>query len=162
MRKSILLFTILLVVTLSGCSIVEANRIYTVCQIENGVSIAYNNSMEFVQVKDGVVLPHSGAGVTAKPVLSFYPEEGDYVITPTEIPNRYRATLEALEHYVSKLVSIGAEYEIAFSSWRELDIYVHYTDWHCRCLWDIDGNLRLYFIDIYNNTMEPLYLNEEI
>lgn len=161
MRKCILLIAVLSVL-LTGCSIVEADRIYTVCQVENGTSIAYNESMEFVQMTDGKIIPHSGAGVTAKPVLSFYPVSGDYIITSTDIPNKYTATLESLEHYVYKLLESASEYEIAFASWRELDIFIHNPKWHCRCLWDIDGNLRVYFVDIYNNTIEPLYLNEEI
>ena len=161
MRKSILLLA-LLATLLTGCSIVESDRIYTICQSENGVDIAYNQSMEFVQIKDGKVLPHSGAGVTAKPALTFYPTQGEFVLTPTEVPNKYKGTLESLEHYVGTLLNEGANYEISFVSWRELDILIHHSEWHCRCLWDIDGNLRLYFIDIYNNPIEPLYLNEEI
>lgn len=162
MRKCIILF-MLLATLLTGCSTVDANRIYTVCQIENDISIAYNTDFEFVQVlSDGSIHPHSGAGVTAKPVLSVKPKSGEYVISVTDVPNKYKATLESVEHYIQRLLDEGSEYEVAFISWRELDVYVHNEEWHCRCLWDIDGNLRVYFVDIYNNTMEPLYLNEEL
>lgn len=161
MRKCILLFIVSLL-CLTGCKTVEANRIYTVCQIEDGISIAYNPDMEFVQVVDGKILPHSGAGVTAKPVLTFHPSSGDYVITATDTPHLYHSTLESLEHYIFYLLQDDAELKIDFISWRELDIYVHSPTWHCRCIWNIDGSLRLYFIDNYSNALPPLYINEEM
>lgn len=159
MRKYILLilsFTILL----SGCSIVEANRIYTICQISNGKSIAYNNSNEFVLIdKDGNIHAHSGVGVTARPVLSFHPSSGEYVITATSVPSKYFSTLESLEKFVQVLVDNGATYDVSYATWSAIDIYVSHQDWKCRCLWDIQGNLFLYFIDNENNPIAPLFLN---
>ena len=134
------------VLLLTGCyKTVEANRIYTVCQVEYNEAYAYNSDMEFVKVnEDGSITQHAGAGLTAKPALTFEPVSGEFTITPTDIPNHYISTLESLEHYVGNMLEDDSvSYEVALLSWREADIFIHGADWHCRCLWDIKGTTVL-------------------
>lgn len=165
MRRLHILVAILVMSALfTGCAhTTTASRVYTVAQIENGVSIAYNDKLEFVQVfEDGSIHKHSGAGVTAMPALQFVLRPGDYSLQLTDLPNCYSTSFESLCHYLYTVnEKTMCTFDLVFVSWRELEVYAYSEDWTLRCLWNIDGSAHLYFVDKSGNPIEPLYTNEE-
>lgn len=141
---------------LSGCA-VEADRIYTVCCIDNGIQYVYDGSGNFYTVgTDGSLTPNINPKLIRRPALTFMPKEGEYDLKYV-LPGYYRGTLTSLEHYVYAVCSDLTSIEVIYSDPNSLELIVPAEDISLRILFNIRGDVRIYSSD---GTI-PLYLDSK-
>ena len=156
MRSRLLCLLLLIVCLLSGCKRV-AERIYTLCKIDEEFMYYYNNSGEFFRVDStGKRSPVSGVGLKQYPALWIYPCEGEYGFT-YNLPGNYSGTRESVNHYVYKLCQeLGGYYKVTNADWRYVECYIYSDTINTRIIFETRGIVR-----IYTDTGEaPLYLTE--
>lgn len=141
---------------MTGCA-VEADRIYTICCIDNGSQFVYDGSGNFYTVAaDGSLTPNINPKLIRKPALMFLPSEGEYELEYV-LPGYYKGTLTSLEHYVYAVCSDIASIEILYADPNSLELIVPVEDISLRILFNIRGDVRIYSSD----GAIPLYLNDK-
>ncbi len=156
MKKLLCILCVLLSVTLTGCT-VTADRIYTVCRIDNGIRYVYDGSGNFYTVQDdGSLIPNINPNLIRRPALMFIPSAGEYEIKYI-LPGCYKATLTSLEHYVYEVCSDVSAIETVYSDANKLELKVPVNTTSLRIIFNIRGDVRIYSSD---GTI-PLYLNNK-
>lgn len=154
MKKLLLPVLLLICLTLSGCSI-EADRIYTVCRIADGVQYVYDGSGNFYTVTESNSLQTNiDPSLISKPALMLMPKEGDYAFEYI-LPGLYKGTLTSVNHYVYAICTDLESIQIIYSDANKLEVIVPADDISIRILFNIRGDVRIYSSD---NTI-PLYLD---
>lgn len=154
-----LLPLIILSLLLTGCTF-NAERIYTVCKDDGENVYVFDTNDNFYLLKDDTLINYSGVGLKSYPALVVEPRECDYVFTYV-LPGLYEGTLESVNGYLHKLVSMGGTYIINYRDWNNIDIYVTNAEFSTRIIFNIQGQVRIYAVDNSNNSIDPLYLLKE-
>lgn len=157
-NKLSLFIVLILCLTLTGCTH-DANRIYTICKVDDGVKYCYNSDGFYV-VSDNNLTPTSSIGLKKYPALCIVPEEGDYVFE-YQLPGFYKGTLTSVNRYAHRLIELGFTYEYSYADCNSLEVYFISNDLKVRLLYNIKGSVRIYCVDNSNNYITPPYLNEE-
>lgn len=155
MKKFVLfiLFT-LVCISLSGCA-VEADRIYTVCRIDNGTRYVYDGSGRFYTVlPDESLQPNIDPNLIAKPALMVTPKEGEFSFE-VQLPGLYKGTLADVNHYVYAACTDTSQLQIIYADAKRLEIVFPSGEDNIRILYNIKGDVRIYST---NNNI-PVYLN---
>ena len=161
MRKHFTIWCLLLcILLLTSCGIVDANRIYTVAVIDGDTTYAYNSDNEFICITNGVTRVHSGAGITAAPVLSMLPGKTSYQLSPSDTPCLYKASWDDTKAYMQKLSAEEYSTTSKYLTWSLADIMLESSEYRVRIIWTINGDLRIYAVDKLNNPVVPPYVNE--
>lgn len=159
MKRKLLGF-LLLCILLSGCT-TTSNRIYTVCKEDNGVLYCYNNSGEYYCVTDGSRVRTKGIGMKELPALVLNPKPGSYEFVQ-QLPGLYKGTLESVNHYVYTLtLGNSSSIDVVYRDWNSLEFYVKSETFNARIIFNIRGDVRMYFVDKDGRSIEPVQLTDE-
>lgn len=153
-RFILLLLSTVVCLSLAGCAI-EADRIYTVCRIDNGTRYVYDGSGNFYTVMpDETLQPNIDPSLINKPVLMVLPKEGEFVFE-SMLPGFYKGTLESINHYVYAACSDLSQLQVVYADAKRLEIVFPSGEDNIRILYNIKGDVRIYST---NNNI-PVYLN---
>lgn len=149
-----------LCILLSGCT-VTSNRIYTVCKEENNTRYCYSNNNEFfIEDADGI-RKITSVGLKSLPALVLNPADGDYKFDK-QLPGLYKGTLASVNHYIYKLCEGDLQnIEVTYRDWNNIESYITSKDFKARIIFNICGDVRMYFIDSNGEAMKPLYLEKK-
>ncbi len=154
MKKLLSISLLLLCICLTGCAI-EADRIYTVCCIDDGTQYVYDGSGNFYTVgADGSLIPNINPKLINKPALMFIPTEGEYAFENI-LPGYYRGTLTSVEHYVYEVCTDLTSIDVIYADANNLKLIVPVGENFLRIMFNVRGDVRIYSSD---GTI-PLYLN---
>lgn len=157
MHKVLLLITSLALL-LTGCTY-DADRIYTVCKIDNDVTYVYSDSGVY-SVSNNELVPCYDINIAKKPALKLFATDKDYSFEYV-LPGLYKGTLEDVSSYVQYLTSKdSASYSIISADPNNLEIVVTSSKYSARVIYNTTGDVRVYFIDNSKNFIEPLYIIE--
>ena len=158
MRKAFILIIPLMFI-LVGCT-TEADRIYTVCKIDNGLPYVYSTSGVY-SVSNNTLEPCYDINVEKKPALQLFPTDKDFNFEYV-LPGLYKGTLEDVSAYVNFMVTNdSATYYIVNSNPESLEVIVDSSEYSARILYNTSGDVRVYFVDNSNLSIIPLYINGE-
>lgn len=157
MRKTILLF-ILLIFLLTGCT-QEAHRVYTVCKTTEDSVYVYSDDGLFTYT-DGILSECYDINIDKKPALQLFETDKQYDLKYV-LPGLYTGTLEDVSSYVDYLcVKDNATYRVVNSDSENIELFIEADSYKCRLLYNIHGEVRIYFKNKSDLSMSPLYLNE--
>ncbi len=161
LRKILSIVLLGLCLLTGGCT-TTADRIYSVCKVENNQYYCYKNSEEFFLInKNGSVIPTSGVGLKALPALHVIPTEGNYRFDYV-MPGLYKGTLDSLEHYIYLLESeYAGEMDITYRDWNSIEGFIYTDEYNIRFNFNKLGDVRIYAKNKYSKTVEPPYINIE-
>ena len=161
-KRSLLVMGIIAtLLQLCGCT-TTANRIYTTCKYDNGVTYCYDDKGNFYKVDEDTdeLIKVSSVGLQPYPVLDIMYEPGDYEFT-YQMPGLYKGTLESVNHYLYKLMKDVGSCKIVYQDPNRVELFFNADNYSLRLIYDIDGNVRIYAVDNSGNSIEPPYLSEE-
>lgn len=160
MKKTFALLWLLCLVLLCGCT-VTSNRIYTVCKVDGDKSYCYNNAGEFFLVSGESFTKISAVGLKELPALSLDLSDGSYTFKE-KLPGLYGGTLASVNHYLYRLCDGDvSSVSVSYRDWNNIESFVVNEEFKARVIFNIRGDVRIYFVDNYDNPIAPLYLNEE-
>lgn len=155
------IITILLVslclLFISGCT-VNSNRVYTICKIDESDEYCYSDNGEFFKVVDGYPIKISSVGLKSLPALTLSPTEGEYKFVK-QMPGLYKGTLRSVNCYIFKICNGDtSNLEVKYRDWNNIEVYVYTDDYNARVIFNIRGDVRIYFINSKQEPIEPLYI----
>ncbi len=158
MRKRITLLSLLIAILLSGCT-VTSNRIYVVCKEDENVKYCYSNTGDFYRLENDKLIPTSSVGLKDLPALVLSPSEGVYKFS-VQLPGLYKGTLTSVNHYSYKLCEGDtSRIRVSYRDWNNIEFYVECDTYSARIIFNIRGDVRMYFINEKKEPIEPLYLS---
>lgn len=161
MKRLFISFIFLIILSnFVGCTKV-ADRIYTVCMIEDDKRYVYNSNGEFFTLKNNYYLKHSGVGLECKPALQLITTDKDSYSFVADIPGLYTGTLEDVSSYVKYLGTKGYTHGIKRADCKDIEVLCTSVHGSVRILFNISGTVRIYAVDKDGTTVEPPFISEK-
>ena len=152
-------FSLLIVMCLlCGCTVV-ADRIYTVCKIDGDTVYVYSNGDLYTYV-DGDLVPCYDPNIVKEPALQLITTDNAYNFAYV-LPGLYKGTLEDVSAYVKYLEEKDdAKCMLIHSDCDNMELLITSDSYLGRIYFNIRGDVRMYFKDKSNLSIEPVYLLE--
>ena len=157
MRKLTLL-CLLLTCLITGC-VPDANRVYTVCKTDGDLTYLYSDT-GFFTVSNNTIVECPVPNLERKPALKLFGTNTSFTFD-YRLPGLYEGTLEDVSSYVNYLVEKdNVSYHVTYSDSENIELFLTCSDYSGRIIYNIHGEVRMYFRNNFDLSISPIYLLE--